>query len=787
MTNYLKLLIGSFAVMGSGVIALPAHAESATPAAYARKTVREAAQKTTPAEKFAGVTSGLYTEGESTSVKADFTISGAESLVTSYKESFNAGLNGWTVESTSTDITWTTKDMGGNKSFATIEADDAASLYVDGPYQVYKRAKSSLTSPAVEITNNAVLSFYVGYSLNYNDVASLTLSASSDGFETETELWNSIDQPGEKPWAWRYVTVDLAEMAGKTVQFRFLYGAGTGDAFGTGGYLGDFAVDAFTVSGQKAIENIAVITGETIKLVNLSDGDIAGYAWSMPGAIPETSTEVHPTIYYTADGTYDISLTVTDASGATSTKTCTGLITVTGTEPVAKIIPPATFRLTSNRLPLVAPSIPVTFRDGSTGFPTEHEWVFMHVTEDPEEITTINEANPEVSFAYLHDKTVGLAVSNEHGSSYDIADVTVEYSGAITNLRPDDVSDTFDMGDWGVFPGSNTRNITAYAERFSAPSAPMMVQGAYVFFNRAEAEEVVDQIANVGVHIYDSENGLPGKRLDSFWWSVYELDISSTAGEIIGTAFPFTEAPFVNDEFFIVVDGLPAFTETCCVSFAKAKFRGEGNTSYMLKDGKWISCDSYFPAGQNHTSFMIYPAVAHSVMFSLAEEENSVVKFGSEGGTVDYPVFSYLGYNTPVTSDSEWLRATGTPNGMTVDDIHVECDPLPANVTERSGKLTITDGASSLDINVEQTATSGITNVALEVSRPTAFPSQFTDMVRIYGLKPGSEATACTVSGALLWQGTVNADGMAEIRTGSFPRGIVIFTDGTSTVKAIKK
>lgn len=773
--------------MGSGVIALPAHAELATPATAARKTVRAVAQKITPVEKFAGVDRSAYTETESASVKADFTISGAESLVTSYKESFNDGLNGWTVESASTDITWVTKDMGGSKSFSAIDADDTTSLYVDGPYQVYKRAKSSLTSPAIEINNNAVLSFYAGYSLNYNDVASLTLSVSADGFETETEIWNSIDQPGEKPWAWRYVTIDLAEMAGQTLQFRFLYGPGTNDMFGTGGYLGDFAIDAFTVSGQQAIENIDVITGETIKLVNLSEGDITGYVWSMPGAVPEISTEVNPTIYYTADGTYDISLTVSDVSGATSTKTCTGLITVTGTEPVAKIIPPATFRLASNRLPLVAPSIPVTFRDGSTGFPTEHEWMFMHVTEDPEEITTITDENPEVSFAYLHDKTVGLAVANEHGSSYDIADVTVEYSGTITNLHPDDVADTFDMGDWGIFPGSNTRKITAYAERFSAPSAPMMVQGAYVFFNRAEAEEVVDQIANIGVHIYDSKNGLPGKRLDSFWWSVYELDISSTAGEIIGTAFPFTEAPFVNDEFFIVVDGLPEFTETCCVSFAKAKFRGEGNTAYMLKDGKWISCDSYFPAGQNHTSFMIYPAVAHSVMFSLADDENSVIKFGSEGGTVDYPIFSYLGYDTPVVSDSEWLHAVGTPNGMTVDDIHVKCDPLPANLTERSGKLTITDGASSLDIVVEQTATSEITNVALEVSGPMAFPSQFTDIVRLYGMNPGNDVSAYAVSGALLWKGSVNADGMAEILTGTFPRGIVIFTDGTSTIKAIKK
>lgn len=785
-TTLYKLITGTLAALGVAGFTVTAHAGTIVRDAAPRQAVH-ASIPAVPVETFAGVTKAPRAAAESASVKADFTISGTQSLVTAYKESFDTGLNGWIAEPASSDITWTTKNLSGTKSFSNVEADDAASLYVEGPYQAYKRAKSTLTSPEVEVPMSGVLSFYAGYSLNYNDMASLVLSVSTDGFDTETILWDSTKQPGEKPWEWRYITVDMAEMAGQKVQFRFLYGPGTADSFQTGGYLADFAIDAFALSGQKAIENVAVMTGETVSLVNLSEGEITAYSWSMPGAVPSTSSEASPVIYYTADGTYDISLTVTDAAGATSTKTCPGLVTVTGTEPVAKIVPPATFRLTTNRLPLVAPLAPVTFRDGSTGFPTEREWSFMHVSADPNEITSSTEENPEVSFAYLHNKTIGLAVGNQHGASADVTDVTAEYSGVVTNLLPDDTSDTFDMSDWGVFPGSNNRKITAYAERFSAPSVPMQVAGAYVFFNRADTEDIVDQIANVGVHLYTSENGLPGKRLDSFWWSVFELDISSSAGEIIGTAFPFTEAPFVNDEFFIVVDGIPEFSETCCVSFAKAKFRGEGNTAYMLKDGQWISCESYFPAGANHTSFMIYPEVYHSVMASLADDENKVVKFGSQGGTVDYPVFSILGYETPVASDSEWLRATGTPNGMTVDDIHVQCDPLPAGMTNRSGKLTLTDGASTLDILVEQAASSAMTNVALEVTKPVAFPSQFTDVVRVYGLAAGAEARAYTVTGVQLWHGTVNAEGMIEITTDAFPRGVVLFTDGTSTVKAIKK
>lgn len=735
---------------------------------------------------FSGVTKSKRLAPESTTAKADFTVKGADALVAVYSESFDNGMEGWTIDPSDPNVTWTTQDMGSTKSFSAIEAGDKASLYVDGPYQTFKRAKSGVISPVLTVPTNGVLTFYVGYSLNYNDVASLTLSVSDDGFATEKQLWSSLDEKGEKPWAWRYVTIDVADMAGKQVQLKFLYGPGTSDSFGMGGYLGDYAIDALKLSGMKPVESVDVMTGEEIALSDLSTGDVKSWLWTMPGAVPETSAEANPVIYYTRDGKYDISLTVTDGSGATSTKTCPGFVTVTGTEPVARIIPPATFRLSTNRLPLVAPLVPVTFRDGSKGFPTERQWSFMHVTDDPSELVTSEEENPEVAFAYLHDKSIGLAVANQHGASLDTIKVTAEYSGVVTNMRPTDAATTFDMGDWGIFPGSNTRKITAYAERFSAPSRPIMIPGAYVFFNRADAESISDQIANVGVHLYTSENGLPGKRIDSFWWSVYELDLPSVSGEMVGTAFPFTDNPIVDGEFFIVVDGIPEFTETCAVSFGMAKFRGEGNTAYMLKDGTWMGADEYFPAGANHTSFMVYPQVIHSVMASLAADKGPVT-FDKNGGKKDYPIFSCMGYDFPVESDATWLRATGEPNGMTVDDIHIECDPLPDAVEQRTGKLTLTDGASTLEIPVVQTKQNSAEDVTIGEQAPVAFPSVFTDVVRVYGLEAGAEATAYTAAGVAVWQGTVGGDGMVEIDGTSFPRGIIVVTDGTSAVKAVKK
>lgn len=752
--------------------------------AMTRKAVREAALAAP--QQFGGVTMMAH-QTVAQALTADFTVEGASSLAPVYTDNFDNGIEHWKITTPNDYITWEAKQIGEPgtaKSFSAIDPDDVKSLYVDGPYQTYRRAKSDITSPAIEVPAQGVLTFYAGYSLNYNDVASLTLTLSTDGFETSTTLWCSIDEQGEKPWAWRPVKIDLTAWAGQTVNLRFEYGPGTGDIFGTGGYLGDFAIDGLTVSGLKPVEAIDVLTGETITLIDITAGDVASRLWTMPGATPATSTEASPTIYYTADGVYDITLTVTDSEGGESSLTRTAFVSVTGTAPVAHIIPPATFRNSANRKALVAPMAPVRFVDGSTGFPTEREWIFAHTDDDPDLLYFTEDENPVVSFAYLHDKPVGLTVSNAHGTSSDLTEVTAEYSAVVTNLRPDDTATTFDMEDWGLFPGSNTRKITAWGEKFSAPSTPVMIDGAYVYFNRADAEEISDQIANVGVHLYTAKDGLPDRRIDSWWWSVYELDLPS-GGEMVGTAFPFTDCPFVSDEFFIVVDGIPEFSETCAVSFGMARLRGEGNTAYMLKEGKWMPVSDYFSAGANHTSLLVYPSIHHSVMASLAEDK--VVKVGPKAGTVDYTVFSYLGYETPVKSDAEWLRATGEPNGMTVDDIHIEYDALPAGVESRTGTLTLTDGASTLDIVVEQSVDTSVDAIDGDMAGDiSVFPTIFTDTVGVYGVKAGDvvamyNLAGATVTSAVATDDRVMFDGLAV------PRGAYVIVVGDKAFKVIKK
>ena len=107
----------------------------------------------------------------------------------------------------------------------------------------------------------------------------------------------------------------------------------------------------------------------------------------------------------------------------------------------------------------------------------------------------------------------------------------------------------------------------------------------------------------------------------------------------------------------------------------------------------------YFPAGKNHTSFMIYPELTHSVMAHLSHEDGTAY-VGAEAGETEFEIFSVMGYETP-ESDADWLRVVSVPNGLTVDTIKVEYDDYPVD-DSREGNIYLTDGATKLKLTVHQ-------------------------------------------------------------------------------------
>ena len=694
-----------------------------------------------------------FLRATATGLTADFSCQSAGSAVTVWEEDFDDGAAGWTLTDAES-FSWELKKMTGDKSFTAIDSDDTQSLFIEGSFRQYERDIASATSSLIDVPVNAMLKGYIGFSQNMDNYCRLHISVSTDAFATSEQLWNSGDETGEKPWRWHEFAVSLEKYAGRQVQIRFTYTAGSDDDMNVGGYMGDFAIDGLQITGVSAIEQVEVTTGEEIAFADMSTGNPTAWQWSFPGGTPATSTEQNPRVYYTRDGLYDVTLTVSNADGS-DTKTRTAFVRVTGTAPVARILPPATFRYSETRLPMVAPLVGVQYRDNSTGYPTSWEWTFDGVSPEAYAQETSTEQNPVVGYSYRHQQAVALHVENEHGGSDDALDVSVEYSGIITNLEPGDQAATFDMEDWGTFPGTNTIGITAYAEKFSKPSRPILVFGAYVYFVTASATSLTDQIADVGVHLYTSENGLPGKKLDSTWWRVFELETPS-GSSLTGTAFEFNPT-VIDDEFFIVVDGIPEKNDSVDVSFAMARFRDHGNTAYMYKDNEWVDVSTYFPAGANHTSYLIMPSIVHSVMSPIPTDRGPLV-VGKEAGTSRYPFFSIYGYETPVKSDADWCRVVGKPNGLTLDTLLISYDRLPDGVEERKATLTLTDSISTYEIQVTQNVT-GVSAVESVVAAPmTLSPSVFDREVTVQLPEGTRRLTVCDEKGRELYRRDLNGE-----------------------------
>jgi PKD repeat protein len=147
----------------------------------------------------------------------------------------------------------------------------------------------------------------------------------------------------------------------------------------------------------------------TVKFTDLSTGSPTTWAWDLGDG--STSTDQNPTHVYKLEGSYDVTLTVTNSYGSgTITKTAT----VDGT-----CMPGATGYITVGRAPAAdfsadkvagSPPLAVTFTDKSTGTtPLTHQWTFG-------DGGTSTAANPTHSYAANGVYTVTETVTNAFGT-----------------------------------------------------------------------------------------------------------------------------------------------------------------------------------------------------------------------------------------------------------------------------------------------------------------------------------------------------------------------------------
>ncbi len=133
----------------------------------------------------------------------------------------------------------------------------------------------------------------------------------------------------------------------------------------------------------------------TVEFTNTSSGDPGTFAWSFPGGLPASSTEVNPVVTYNQPGNYAVSLTATNAFGG-NTLNATNYIAV-------QTVPTAAFTYTVDGLSLGisnlsqnAESCSWNFGDGTGSTDCEPAHVYADTGLYLVELTTVNSCGASV-------------------------------------------------------------------------------------------------------------------------------------------------------------------------------------------------------------------------------------------------------------------------------------------------------------------------------------------------------------------------------------------------------
>ncbi|MBN3034226.1 MAG: T9SS type A sorting domain-containing protein [Bacteroidales bacterium] len=150
--------------------------------------------------------------------------------------------------------------------------------------------------------------------------------------------------------------------------------------------------------------------GCAISFRDLSLGVPESWQWTFQGATPSSSNEKNPSgILYLDEGTFDVTLTVTNTEG-TDTKTIAGYITVNATT-----LPDVWFVADDS---VTCAGKVVHFTDMSTNCPTLWTWSFNPPSVTFVNGTSQNSRHPDVVFNETASYTVTLMVGNNAGSNF---------------------------------------------------------------------------------------------------------------------------------------------------------------------------------------------------------------------------------------------------------------------------------------------------------------------------------------------------------------------------------
>ena len=552
-------------------------------------------------EDYSDVVEAKYVINEP--LKADFTTDRA--FTAFYDQEFDSeeGMADWTVGEG-----WEL----ANRNFKSVKADDVSSVSI--AYNVKPNGSSQLTSPEFTIEEGSNVEFYAYFQAPFLIYGKWTFDVIDTESNETTTLLNAFDWAQDNGYTgpnWNKFSYSLAAFTGKKVKFEFNYPFG-GE---------NLAIDGFRLTKEdaSAAETIHIFEGESIQFVSLAKGSPDATEWKFPGSASETSTDPNPTVTYNKAGTYDVSLTVRrgEESDVMERK---GFVVVAQKAPTALIGLPEEGYESPWVGVFVPTDVPVTFRDLSTGNPTEWNWVFQYADKE-----TSNEQNPTVTFVKKGTVSVGLTAKNAAGQSNDVLQYAIQAGGSqyVWNISSEENSNLkkVELGWFGSYAGSNWLGLDRFAEKYKAPLADATINEVAVYFASVTSIEP-DYEVRLTLNAV-GENGEPGEELAST--SVKASDLKYSDDDYLATTFTFAEPVSMEKgkEFFVVVGPFPngtmeesPYTSDDISIFCLRRNAGMKTTAWQLvedtdEDNNGLGTYTWFANTDDPTSMAIAPCVTY--------------------------------------------------------------------------------------------------------------------------------------------------------------------------------
>lgn len=536
-------------------------------------------------------------------LKADFTTDRA--FTAFYDQEFDSeeGMADWTVGEG-----WEL----ANRNFKSVKADDVSSVSI--AYDAQNNGTSQLTSPEFTIEEGSNVEFYAYFQAPFLIYGKWTFDVIDTESNETTTLLNAFDWAQDNGYTgpnWNKFSYSLAAFTGKKVKFEFNYPFG-GE---------NLAIDGFRLTKEdaSAAETIHIFEGESIQFVSLAKGSPDATEWKFPGSASETSTDPNPTVTYNKAGTYDVCLTVRrgEESDVMERK---GFVVVAQKAPTALIGLPEEGYESPWVGVFVPTDVPVTFRDLSTGNPTEWNWVFQYADKE-----TSNEQNPTVTFVKKGTVSVGLTAKNAAGQSNDVLQYAIQAGGSqyVWNISSEENSNLkkVELGWFGSYAGSNWLGLDRFAEKYKAPLADATINEVAVYFASVTS---IDPDYEVRLTLNAvGENGEPGEELAST--SVKASDLKYSDDDYLATTFKFAEPVSMEKgkEFFVVVGPFPngtmeesPYTSDDISIFCLRRNAGMKTTAWQLvedtdENDNGLGTYTWFANTDDPTSMAIAPCVTY--------------------------------------------------------------------------------------------------------------------------------------------------------------------------------